>query len=294
VFRFIAAEKASHTVSLMCRVLGVSRSGFHAWHARRPSLREQEDRRLLERIEAIHAESRHTYGSPRVHAELRHAGVRIGRKRVERLMRARGLSGLVRRRRGRTTVSVPGVRVADDRVGRDFSPRAPDSLWVADVTYVRTWEGWLYLAVVLDCFSRRVVGWALADHMRAELVVEAVEVAVHRRRPAPGVIHHSDRGSQYVSLAFGQRCRDAGIERSMGAQGSALDNAVCEAFFSGLKKELLDRRSWATKAEARSAVFEWIECWYNRRRLHSTLGYLCPVTFEERSNIKEMKEKEAA
>jgi putative transposase len=294
VFRFIAAEKANHPISLMRRVLGVSRSGFHAWHARRPSCRAREDEQLLKRIEAIHAESRQTYGSPRVHAELRHTGIRVGRKRVERLMRTRGLSGLVCRRRGRTTVRIPGVRVAEDRVGRDFRPSAPDRLWVADLTYVRTWEGRLYLAVVLDCYSRRVVGWALADHLRSELVIEAVEMAVARRRPPPGLVHHSDRGSQYVSLAFGQRCRDAGIELSMGATGSALDNAVCESFFSGLRKELLNRRSWLTKAEVRSAIFEWIECWYNRRRSHSTLGYLSPVAFEQRSEIKEMKEKEAA
>ena len=286
MFRFIAAERANHPVSLMCRVLEVSRSGFHAWERRRPSRRAQEDARLVRRIEAIHARSRATYGAPRVHAELRHEGVRVGRKRVERLMRRRGLSGLVKRRRGRTTVRVPGVRVAEDLVRRDFRPAAPDRLWVADLTYVRTWEGWLYLAVVIDCFSRRVVGWAIDARMEARLVVDALEMAVARRRPAAGLVHHSDQGAQYVSLVFGRRCEEAGIRVSMGAKGSALDNAVCESFFSSLKKELLHRRSWPTKREARTAVFEWVEGFYNRTRRHSSLGYLSPVTFEEQSLIE--------
>jgi putative transposase len=259
-------------------VLGVSRSGFHAWLARPASERALLDRELLERIRQIHADSRGTYGAPRVHAELRFQGVRVSRKRVERLMRAAGLSGLIRRRHGRTTVRVPGIRVADDLVQRDFHPAGPDRLWVADISYLRTWEGWLYLAVVVDCYSRRVVGWSLRDHLRAELVVDALEHAVVRRQPERGLVHHSDRGSQYVSLVFGQRCRLAGIERSMGATG--YDNAVCEAFFKTLKAELIDRRSWPTKAEARTAVFEFIECFYNRRRRHSTLGYLSPDEYE--------------
>ena len=229
----------------------------------------------------MHASSRGTYGSPRVHAELRFEGVRVARKRVERLMRQQQLSGLVARRRGRTTIRVPGVRVANDLVGRDFTPMAPDRLWVADITYLRTWEGWLYLAVVVDCYSRRVVGWSIADHLRAELVVEALEMAVDRRRPRPGLVHHSDQGSQYVSLALGQRCRRAGIERSMGARGCAYDNAVCEAFFKTLKHELIHRRSWPTKAEARHAVFDFIETFYNRHRRHSTLGYLSPAEYEK-------------
>jgi putative transposase len=294
VFRFIAAERVNHPVSLMCRVLEVSRSGFHAWERRRPSRRAQEDAQLVRRIEAIHARSRATYGAPRVHAELRSEGVRVSRKRVERLMRGRGLSGLVRRRRGKTTVRVPGVRVAEDLVRRDFRPARPNALWVADLTYVRTWEGWLYLAVVLDCFSRRVVGWAIDERMDAGLVVDALEMAVWNRRPAPGLVHHSDHGSQYVSLVFGRRCEEAGIQVSMGAQGSALDNAVCESFFSSLKKELLQRCSWPTRQEARTAVFEWVEGFYNRTRRHSSLGYLSPVQFEERSLIEGEREEAMA
>ena len=294
MFRFIAAERASHPISLMCRVLGVSRSGFHAWLRRWPSRRWVSDVRLLELVHAIHAESRGSYGSPRIHAELKARGVRLGRKRVERLMRLHSLSGLVKRRRGKTTIRVPGVRPAPDLVRRDFRPTGPDRLWVADLTEVQTWEGKLYVAVVIDCFSRRVVGWAMAEHMRAELVVEALEMAVGRRKPSAGLVHHSDQGSQYVSLVFGRRCREAGIDVSMGARGSALDNAVCESFFGSLKKELIRRRSWPTRAEARSAIFEWIEGWYNRRRLHSTLGYRSPAQYEEQIPLKEMMEKEAA
>ena len=280
MYRFVAAQKASHSVKTLCRVLGVSRSGFHAWERRAPSNRALTDAWLVEKIRQVHVSSRGTYGSPRVHAELRFDGVRVGRKRVERLMRQQQLSGLVRRRRGRTTIRVPGVRVANDLVGRDFTAPAPNRLWVADISYLRTWEGWLYIAVVVDCYSRRVVGWSIADHLRADLVVDALEMAVARRRPKPGLVHHSDQGSQYVSLALGQRCRRAGIELSMGSRGCAYDNAVCEAFFKTLKSELIDRRSWPTKAEARHAVFEFIETFYNRRRRHSTLGYLSPAEYE--------------
>ena len=228
-FRLIAAEKAQHPVSLLCDVLGVSRSGFHAWLKRTPSQRWLSDVVLLELIHQVHEESDGSYGSPRIHAELRHRGVHVGRKRVERLMRRHSLSGLAKRRKGKTTIRVPGVRPAPDLVGRDFRPAEPNRLWVADLTEVATWEGKLYLAVVLDCFSRRVVGWQMAQHMRAELVVEALEMAVSRRKPEPGLVHHSDQGSQYVSLRFGQRCREAGIRISMGARASALDNAACEA-----------------------------------------------------------------
>jgi putative transposase len=283
-FRFIAAEKANHPVSLLCEVLGVSRSGFHAWQKRPRSRRATEDTRLLGLIEPIHEDSRRTYGSPRVHAELRlDHDVRVGRKRVERLMRQAGLSGMIRRRRGRTTVSAPGVRTVPDLVARDFNPTAPDRLWCADITYLRTWEGWLYLASVMDCHSRRIVGWALADHLRAELVDDALAMAVARRRPPAGLVHHSDRGSQYTSLIFTRRCRAVGIEVSMAAKGSCFDNAVLESFHATIKKDLIHRRSWPTKAEARVAVFEYIEAFYNRRRRHSTLGYLSPAEFENGS-----------
>jgi putative transposase len=293
-YRLIGAEKAQHPVSLLCEVLGVSRAGFHAWLKRTPSKRWVGDVRLLERIHEIHAESDGSYGSPRIHAELRARGVRVGKKRVERLMRRHRLTGLPKRRRkGKTTVRVPGVRPAPDLVGRDFQPSEPNRLWVADLTEVATWEGKLYLAVVLDCFSRRVVGWSMADHMRAELVVGALEMAVSRRKPEPGVVHHSDQGSQYVSLRLGERCREAGIRISMGARASALDNAACEAFFASLKRERLNRRSWPSRRQARSAIFEYIEGWYNTRRLHSTLGYLSPDNYEQLKLILDKKEEAA-
>lgn len=298
-FRLIAAEKANHPISLMCDLLGVSRSGFHAWERRPPCNRELEDRDLVERIRRIHRQSRRTYGARRVHAMLRREGVWVGRKRVERLMRATGICGLVRRRRGKTTVRVPGVRTAQDLVERDFYPTQPDRLWVADVTYLRSWEGWVYLAAVMDCYSRRIVGFSIQDHMRSELVVDALEMAVRARQPNAGVIHHSDHGSQYVSLVFTQRCEDAGIAVSMGAKGCAYDNAVKESFFATLKKELIHTRSWPTKHELRLSVFEWIEAFYNRERIHSKLGYLSPVEFEAsrsalRQTDNEEQKKEAA
>jgi putative transposase len=279
-FRLIDVKKSQHSVSLLCGVLGVSRAGYYAWKDRSPSPRAMRDAQLSEQIAEIHDESQGTYGWPRIHAELRHRGVRASRKRVARLMRRAGLSGMVRRRKGRTTIRVPGIATAPDLVRRDFAPAAPNRLWVADLSEIQTWEGKLYLAVVVDCYSRRCVGWAMAEHMRAELVVEALEMAIWQRRPDAGLVHHSDRGGQYVSLIFGQTARDAGIAVSMGAKGCALDNAVCEAFFATLKKELTRRRSWPTRRELQTAVFAWIEGWYNRRRLHSTLGYLSPADYE--------------
>jgi putative transposase len=223
----ISAEKASTPVSVCCRLLGVSRSGYYDWARRAPSDRALSDAWLIEKIREIWAENRKVYGSPRIHADLRlRFGIRVARKRVERLVREAGISGLQRRKRGRTTISVPGVRVADDLVERQFRPQAPNLLWIADVTYLRTWEGWLYLAAVQDAYSRAIVGWSMADHMRSELVVDALQMAVSRRRPAPGLIHHSDQGSQYVSLAFGQAARDAGIARSMGSKGDCFDKEL--------------------------------------------------------------------
>jgi putative transposase len=281
VFGFIAAKRAEHSVKTMCRVLEVSRSGFHAWAKREPSARALEDERLTERIAEIHKANRRVYGSPRIHAELRMGdGIRVARKRVERLMRQAGISGMVRRRRGRTTISVPGVRVCADLVDRRFLAGGPDRLWVADITYLRTWEGWLYLVAVQDVYSRRIVGWAIDSHMRAELVTDALQMALARRRPAPGLIWHSDQGSQFVSLAFGQQARAAGIAQSMGSKGDCYDNAVAESFFATLKKELIHRRSWPEKAELRSEVFEYIEAFYNRRRRHRSLGFLSPEQFE--------------
>jgi len=288
-FRFIAAEKASYSISLLCRVLGVSRSGFHAWERRPPSDRELGDAWIAERVRAIHAESRGTYGARRVHAALCHRGVRVGRKRVERLMRTLGLSGLIPKRYRRTTIRVPGVRVADDLVDRGFTPSAPNELWCADIKYVRSWQGWLYLAAVMDCYSRRVVGWSMRPDLEAELVVDALEMAIARRRPKPGLVHHSDQGSQYVSLRFGERCREIGIHRSMGSKGDCFDNAVAESFFATLEKDLLRRRSFATRQDARTAVFDYIETFYNPIRLHSTLGYRSPVEYERMN-----KEEKAA
>ena len=284
IFRFIAATKAEHSITTMCRVLGVSRSGFHAWQSRLPSARALEDQRLTERIREIHKANLKVYGSPRVHAELVLGdGERIGRKRVERLMRQAAISGMVRRKRGRTTVSVPGVRVCEDLVDRCFAAAAPNRVWVADITYLRTWQGWLYLVAVQDLYSRRIVGWSMADHLRTEFVLDALQMAVAQRRPGPGLIWHSDQGSQFVSLAFGQQARAAGIAQSMGSKGDCYDNSVAESFFATLKKELVDRRSWPEKAELRGEIFDYIEVFYNRRRRHSTLGYLSPAEFENRT-----------
>jgi putative transposase len=262
-------------------MLGVSRSGFHAWQLRPPSDRELADAWLIERIREIHVESRQTYGARRVHRALRHRDVRVGRKRVERLMRREGISGLVPKRFRRTTIRVPGVRVAEDLVERNFVPAAANRLWCADIKYVRTWQGWLYLGAVMDCYSRRIVGWSMRPDLEAELVVDALEMAIARRRPAPGLVHHSDQGSQYVSLRFGERCREIGIHRSMGSKGDCFDNAVAESFFATLEKDLLRRRSFATRQEARTAVFDYIEAFYNPVRLHSTLDYLSPIEYEK-------------
>jgi putative transposase len=290
-YRIVLAEKARTPVSVACELLGVSTSGFYDWASRAPSDRALSDAWLIEKIKQVHAENRGVYGSRRVTAELRLGeGVVVSRKRVQRLMRAAGLSGLLARKRGRTTIRVPGVRVADDLVERRFRPKAPDVLWVADITYLRTWEGWVYLAAVQDAYSRRIVGWSMADHMRAELVVDALEMALHRRRPAPGLVHHSDQGSQFVSLAFGQKARDAGIAVSMGSKGCAYDNAVAESFFATLKKELVHRRSWPTRRDLISEVFEFVEGFYNTTRRHSTLGYLSPTQFETMTTIKINKE----
>lgn len=282
-FRFIAAEKGQHPVALLCRVLRVSRSGFYAWLEREPSARARADAALAERIREVHQESRGTYGAPRVHAELAETdGIHCGRKRVARLMRAAGLAGVCRRRTARTTRREENAGVSDDLVRRAFTASAPNRLWVADITYLPTWQGFLYLAVVLDAFSRRVVGWAMADHLRTELVLDALEMALWNRRPAPGLVHHSDHGCQYTSLAFGSRCRRAGIAVSMGSVGDCYDNALAESFFATLECELIARSRWRTHTEARMAVFDYIEGFYNPRRRHSALGYLSPAAYERR------------
>lgn len=282
MFGFIAAKKAEHPIAMMCRVLEVSRSGYHAWIKRPPSARAVQDARLTARIRELHKLRRGVYGSPRIWSDLvLDDGEQIARKRVERLMRQAGLSGLIVKKWKSTTIRVPGVRVADDLLDRDFTASAPNQRWVADITYLRTWEGWLYLVAVQDLYSRRIVGWAMADHMRAELVTDALGMALAHRRPGPGLICHSDQGSQFVSLAFGQQARAAGIAQSMGSRGDCYDNAVAESFFATIKKELIHRRSWPTKAELRTEVFDYIEVFYNRERRHSTLGQLSPATFEK-------------
>jgi putative transposase len=264
----------------MCNVLGVSPSGYYAWERRSRSPRAQQDDKLLAQIRAIHQRSRGTYGAPRIHAELAAQGVKVSRKRVARLMREAGLQGVSRRRHVTTTVRDRQLRPAPDLVERNFAAQGRDRLWVADITYIPTWTGFLYLAVVLDAWSRRVVGWAMATHLRTDLVLAALNMALVQRRPK-AVIHHSDQGTQYTSLAFGQRCREAGVRPSMGSVGDCFDNALCESFFATLECELLDRQRLRTPAAAETVVFEFIEGWYNRDRRHSALGFLSPVAFEQ-------------
>jgi putative transposase len=275
----VRAHRAAHPIATQCRVLGVSASGYYAWAVRPTSARATADAALSQQIRAIHVRSRGTYGERRVHAELAALGVHIGRKRIARLMRALGLAGVSRRKGTITTRRDRDARPAPDLVDRDFTAPGPDRLWVADITYVPTWAGFLYLAVVLDAWSRRVVGWAMATHLRTELVLEALNMAITQRRPAD-VIHHSDQGCQYTSIAFGQRCREMGVRPSMGSVGDAYDNALCESFFATLECELLDRRRFPSQAEARMAIFEYIEGWYNPHRRHSALGYESPMNYE--------------
>ena len=292
VYRFIAAEKtvgSALPIRFICERLGVSPSGYYAWLTRPACQRVTADEALTATIQEIHATSRGTYGAPRVHAELTDPKgpyqVPCGRHRVARLMRQAGVVGCHRRRARRTTIADPVAIPAEDLVNRAFAPAmiaGPNRLWAADITYVRTWEGWLYLAVILDCFSRRVIGWAMADHLRTELVLDALGMAVWQRRPSAGagVVHHSDHGCQYTSLAFGRELQDSGLLPSMGSVGDAYDNAVAESFFATLKCELLYRRSWPRREEARRAIFDFIEAWYNPRRRHSTLGYVSPASYE--------------
>lgn len=279
------ANQADFPIAAMARVLGVSESGYHAWRQRGPSPRAQADAALLRQIRTVHASSRQTYGAPRIHAALRLKDQRHGCKRIARLMRLAGLVGASRRGAGVvTTRRDQDARPAPDLVDRNFTATRPNQLWVGDTTFVPTAAGFLYLAVVLDVWSRKIVGWAMANHLRAELVLAALEMAVGQRKPAE-VIHHSDQGSQYTSLAFGKRCREAGVRPSMGSVGDAYDNAMCESFFATLECELLDRRRFASQAEARMACFSFIEGWYNPARLHSALGYRSPMAYEA-----EMKE----
>jgi len=276
----VEREKVNHAIALLCRVLDVSSSGFYAWRNRSPSARATKDAQLAAQIVTIHKESREIYGAPRIHAELAAEGMGCGRKRVARLMRQAQIVGCHRRRHTITTVREPAAPVAPDRVERQFVAVAPNVLWSADITYVPTWMGFLYLAVVLDVFSRRIIGWAMADHLRTDLVVSALDMALWNRRPDQGVIHHSDHGCQYTSIAFGQRCREAGVQPSMGSVGDCYDNAITESFFATLECEFLEHSTFHTHAEARTAIFEFIEGFYNTHRRHSALGYLAPAEFE--------------
>jgi len=280
IFRLVQELAASGVrVAVACRVLRVSSSGYYGWCGRPPSLRAREDEALAAQIREIHACSRGTYGAPRVHAELRLGrGVRCSRKRVARLMRSASLCGIYRRRR---RWAGPAAPAHEDLVRRCFVADAPDRLWLTDITEHPTREGKVYLAAVLDVYARRIVGWSIADHLRSELVVDALEMARWRRRPVPGqTVLHSDRGAQYTSWAFGRRLREAGLLGSMGRVGSAYDNAMMESFFSTLQRELLDRRRWQSRKELAQAIFEWIEAWYNPHRRHTSIDNLSPVAYE--------------
>jgi transposase InsO family protein len=282
VFPFIEAEKAEQrTVAKACEMLEVSRSAFYEWQKHVPSARQLADEQLGERIQEIYDESRGTYGWPRVHRVLRDDGVHVRRERVARIMRTKGLVGRCRRRWVKTTISDPDV-VAVDLLKRTFGPGTVelDHVYVGDITYIRTWEGWLYLATVIDLASRRVVGWAMAEHMRAELVCDALRMAIENRRPAPGAIFHSDRGTQYTASEFTGLLADHEMTQSLSRPRQCWDNAVAESFFASLKLECIYRQALPTRAHARRAVFDYIEVFYNRRRLHSALGYCTPAAYE--------------
>jgi putative transposase len=270
-----------YSVKLQCGALKVSRSGYYSWLKREPSARKKQDLVLLERIRQIHSFSRGTYGAPRVLADIKQSGTPIGQKRIARLMANSGLVGVTRRRRVKTTIRGQEAAPAPDLVNRDFRADAPNTLWIADITYVPTWSGFLYLSVVIDVFSRRVVGWAMETHLRTELVLAALQMATSQRRPER-VIHHSDQGTQYTSIAFGKRCREASVRPSTGSVGDCYDNAMCESFFATLECELIDRRRFRNQAEARREVFQFIEGWYNPHRRHSGIDYQSPVNFERR------------
>jgi transposase InsO family protein len=279
---FIEAEKAAgHNVAKACGLLEVSKSAYYERRKGVPSARQLSDAELLIKIKAIHKESKGTYGAPRIHRELLHRHIACGKRKVTRLMRMAGLEGRCKRRWRTTTVADPAAELARDLIQRRFGPCAEmDRRYVGDITYIATWEGWSYLATVIDLASRKVVGWALADHMRTELVTDALTMAFATRAPAPGVTFHSDRGCQYTSGDFAELARANGVVLSVGRKGECWDNAVAESFFATIKRELIETRAWPTRAGLRRAVFEYIEGWYNTRRLHSTLGYLSPAQYE--------------
>jgi putative transposase len=280
----VRENRAFLPVATMCRILDVSTSGYYVWKHRKPSRRSRDDAALTEKIRHFHKLSRYTYGSPRIHTDLAEERIHVGCKRVARLMKEAGLAGVCRRKKAHTTIRDKDAHPAPDLVDRDFSVSAPNELYLADITYVPTWAGFLYLAVVLDAFNREVVGWAMANNLKTQLVLDALEMALWKRKP-DNVIHHSDQGCQYTSLAFGKRCQKAGIRPSMGSVGDCYDNAMCESFFATLETELLDRNTFRTHSEARMGIFDYIEAFYNPRRRHSSLGNLSPIEYERRYNL---------
>ena len=282
-FAFIAAEKAGFPVALMCRVLAVSRAGFYAWRQRPVAKRTRQDQVLAVAVATIYAEHHGRYGSPRLQIELRERGQRSGRKRIARLMRAQDLCARPKRRYRTTTDSRHRLPISPNLLARRFTVAQPNTAWVTDMTYLWTPEGWLYLAVIIDLFSRRVVGWSMSERIDRQLALDALRMALAQRRPARGLIHHSDRGSQYASGDYQQLLAKHGLRGSMSRRGDCWDNAVAESFFASLKLELVYQVQWRSRPEARTAIFEYLEAFYNRRRRHSSLGYLSPVDFERRN-----------
>ena len=286
-YAFILAEKANYPVTLLCSVLGVSRSGLHAWRKRPTSKRARSNAQLAAQVAAVHKRSRNAYGSPRVHAELKAQGVRVGKKRVERLMRENGIEARRKRRFRRTTDSRHSHPIAPNLLARDFHAEAPNRAWVTDVTAIWTLEGWLYLAVMLDLFSRRVVGWATSTNNDTALALDALRGALVRRRPPPGLLHHSDRGSPYASADYRAELARNHLRPSMSRKGDCWDNAVAESFFSSLRAELVDHESYATRDMANASIGDYIDCFYNVERRHSYLGYINPIEFELRYKTKQ-------
>ena len=280
IFRYIKAHQAIYPITMLCQMLGVSTSGYYAWCDRPVSQRSQDDKQLTELIKGFHQRSNGTYGAPRIFHDLCEIGIHTSRKRVARPMRQANICGVSRRKGIRTTQQSETAEKAPDLVKRDFRVDAPNTLWVADITYIPTWSGFLYLSVVLDAFSRRVVGWAMASHLKTQLVLDALDMALWNRRP-DGVIHHSDQGAQYTSYAFGQRCVRMGVRPSVGSVGDCFDNALCESFFATLECEVIDRHSFPNHSQAKLAIFEYIEGWYNPHRRHSALKYQSPITYEK-------------
>ncbi len=282
-YRFIEAHRGQHSIALMCRVLEVSAGGYYVWRRNLGSNREKENVRLATHIRAVHEESKKTYGSPRIHAELCSRGIRCGKNRVARLMRQGGIQARHKRKFKVTTDSKHELPVQDNRLNRSFNVAFPNMSWAADITYIWTREGWLYLAVILDLFSRRIVGWSMKKRIEKHLVIDALLMALGQRKPARGILHHSDRGSQYASKEYQALLREAGISSSMSRKANCWDNAVVESFFSTLKREWIEGKAYRTRSDARADIFYFIETWYNRRRRHSTLGYMSPSDFEFRA-----------